>query len=178
MVGWWSVVDGDDKAGGFAAVDGLVAVADAGGVAGLGEGEGDVVVLVRAADVHAGGLVLRDAFGGEPADELDHAEDGGAVLFGDGDGVGNVVHVTVGEEEEVDLVGELVAFGKFGIVLDEGVDEDGGPLRGLDEDGGVTQPGDGGALEIWHRGKPLLGRLQVAGYRLQVGPPPDLVTAT
>ncbi len=83
------------------------------------------------ADVHADGAVSGDALGLQPVDELDHADNRGAVLFGDGNRVGDVVHVAVSEEEEVDLVGELIAFGVFGVVLDEGVDEDRGPFRGL-----------------------------------------------
>jgi hypothetical protein len=164
MVEDGSVVDGDDKAGGIASIDDFVAVGDAGGVAGFSEGDGDVRVAMGAADVHADGAILGNAFGLEPVEELDHADDGRAVLFGDGDGVGDVVHVAVGEEEEVDLLGELETFGVFRVVFDKGIDEDRGSLRGLDEDGGVSEPGDSGAFEVGH-GNTSGFRVQVSGYR-------------
>src|ERR1700728_2279227 len=90
----------------------------------------------------------------QPGDELDNADSDGAVFFGDGNGVGDVVHVAVGDEEQIDLVRELVALGVFRIVLDEGVDEDGGSLRRGNEDGGVSEPGNGCAFEIGHRSNP------------------------
>jgi hypothetical protein len=88
----------------------------------------------------------------QPADELDHADGDGPVFFSDRESVGDVIHVAVGKEEQIDLVGKLVAFGIFGVVFDEGVDEDGGFVRGDNEDGGVSQPGDGSAFEIGHSG--------------------------
>jgi hypothetical protein len=86
----------------------------------------------------------------QPVYELDHADDDGAVFFCDGDSVGDVIHVAVGDEEQIDFAGELVAFRIFRIVLDEGVDEDVGSFWGGDKDGGVSEPGDGRAFEVGH----------------------------
>lgn len=144
-----AVVDGEDKAGGDAAVEELAVFHDAGGVAGFGLGDGDVGVTAGSADIHADGVF--DALGLKVRGELKGANHGCAILFGHGYDVGNVVEVGMRGEDEVDFGWKLEVFWEFRVLLDEGVDEDVGALGGGDENRGVTKPGDRCAFEVCHQ---------------------------
>ena len=98
MVDLNAVLELDDVAAGFAAVDQLVAILDAAGVIGVDHGDFDVAEFLRAAFIHHGGLLCALLL--QPSAHFGNTDDLGIVLVDDLDGVSNVVSVTMCALEE------------------------------------------------------------------------------
>ena len=91
------------------------------------------------------------------------------VPGGDWDGIGDVVAVAVGEQDEVNLLWQREGLGVAGIAGNEGIDENIGSLAGLDEYGGVAEPGDalnGKGLGQLHLDVVAIGDVESAMRRL------------
>lgn len=109
----------DDPTGGVSSVGAVRKGAGVDGVDHLGGAEGEVS---GAAMVH--GVAIGDTLLIEPEVDFERAEDGGIGAFGDGDDIGDVVFVGVGEEDIVGgyLVDAYMACA--GVGGDEGVEEE------------------------------------------------------
>jgi len=132
----------DEEAGGYAEIDKSAGVALGGRVAGGVEGDGELDAtegeIESAAKAH--GMGFFDALAREPIRDLIGADHGSVVLFGDGDGVADVVEMAMGDEDEIapDVIGFYL--GEW-VVSEEGVDEE-GVGGALEEEAGVAEVGN------------------------------------
>ena len=69
------------------------------------------------------------------------------MFLGNWHGIGHVVTVSMRQQHVLNLFRKLEVFGVFGIVFDEGINQDVCAFRGLDEYGGMSKPGDARAFQ-------------------------------
>ena len=72
------------------------------------------------------------------------------MFGGDRHGIGDVVAVAMGQQNIVDLFRQNKVFRVFRVLRDEGIDQDIGPFRRLDQNGRVTKPGNACAFQQTH----------------------------
>src|SRR5205085_11162671 len=133
----------DDDPAGLAEVVAVVARAR---VEGVHERELDARGLDGAALVRSGHVSDGRALAAEPALQLDLGDDLGREALRELDGLADVVAVAVGDRDDVDPLGLLLALGALG-VGEERVDVDALAARGVEAKRGVAEPRE---LDVWH----------------------------
>src|SRR4029077_11786124 len=135
-----AVFELDHHPAGFTAVHDLRAIRDPTRVLGVDEGDLDPPDIDRAALVAADQGLALDAFGSQPARDLEVADDFGLGRFGNLERVVDVVEVAVRDEHEIALVDLLQGFGRHRVAHDPGVDDDVLLLGAPDLPGAVPDP--------------------------------------
>src|SRR5215469_7731619 len=136
-----------DIPGGYTDVVSSLLVLSSGRMLSVDHGSRYISELDCSPEIHTNGFGLIDSLLRDVICQLVNRHHGGSMLLRDRDNIGNVIAVTMSEQDIVDSRGQVKLLRVLWIVLNKRIDQNIGALGGLYQNGGMSQPGDTRSLE-------------------------------